>query len=345
MDYNQLEKMISTMSVSGYEMEQGKSVIKEMEQFCDQIDTDCSGNVMGSINKGADQKILLCAHMDEIGLVVSQILPSGMLKVMNAGGIRAAQFIGNHVRIQSENGFIHGVCVTNRDLLSKGDIKAKDLMIDIGVDSYEEACAMVQVGNPIVDDYDLKEIGKSRIAGRALDDRMGVYILLEALRKAKGQGCKSGVTLAATVGEETTMRGAYFASEKIKPKAALIVDVTYATDYPGSNPCESGDVKLGKGPVICMSSTVNKALNKQLIECAKILKMNIQYEVAPGRTFTDGDKVHFSNEGVPQVLVSIPLRYMHSSVEMADCKDIDDCIDLIAQFLMCWDQVECNPYK
>lgn len=344
MNYNELKSMIETTSVSGYEIELGKKIMKAMRVHCDKVSGDESGSVCAYLNPDNEKRLLMCAHMDEIGYVVSHIEENGLLRVINSGGVRAKLLLGSHVRIMHDDHVVHGVVCVNKDVLEKDKLAVSDLLVDIGVDTYKEAIEMVSPGDCLVEDIDLHHIGKNRIVGRALDDRMGVYILMEAMRKAKDAGCQSGVVLAATSGEETTCRGAYFVSEKCHPNAALIVDVTYATDYPGSNPASSGHVKLGGGPVLCHSSTVNKALQNAMQQCAEKCGIHLQYEVSPGRTFTDGDKVHFSNEGVSQVLVSIPLRYMHSSVEMASISDIDDCINLIYEFLMIWDSIDLNPY-
>ncbi len=345
MNYDNLEKIISTVSVSGYETTLGKKLMQIMDEYCDMVSGDESGSVCGYLNPHQERQLLMCAHMDEIGYVVSHIESNGMLKVMNAGGVRTKQILGSHVRIMNANGIVHGVVAVNKDILAKDKVNVDELLIDIGVDSYEEACNMVSVGDCFVEDVNLHRIGKDRIVGRALDDRLGVYILMEALRKAKANGCKNGVVCAATSGEETTGRGAYFVASKLHPSCSLIVDVTYATDYPNTNKATSGDVKLGCGPVLCHSSTVNKAMNETMLACAKKQNIQVQYETSPGRTFTDGDKVHFSNEGVSQVLVSIPLRYMHSSIEMASMSDVDDCINMIAEFIMMWDTITLNPYE
>lgn len=135
------------------------------------------------------------------------------------------------------------------------------------------------------------------------------------------------------VGEETTKSGAYWTSARIKPHLAIVVDVTYCSDYSGMNPAETGTVELGKGPVLCNSPIVVKKLNQKMEACAQKAGIPVQKEAASRLTCTDGDKIHFSNEGVPMVLVSIPLRYMHTPAEVADEKDVEGCIELIAEFL------------
>ena len=180
----------------------------------------------------------------------------------------------------------------------------------------------------------IRKMANGKFTARALDDRLGVYIIMEAMKRAKERGCKAGVYGASTTGEETTKTGAYWTSTRINPTMAIVVDVTYATDYKGMDPAETGTVLLGEGPVLCNSPIVVKALNTKMEECAKEAGIPVQREAASRLTYTDGDKIHFSNQGVPMVLVSIPLRYMHMPAEVADEKDVEGCIELIAQFLI-----------
>ena len=162
---------------------------------------------------------------------------------------------------------------------------------------------------------------------------------MEALRRAKEKGCKAGVYAASTVGEETTKNGAYWSSARIQPTLAVVVDVTYCTDYSGlSNPAEAGEVLLGGGPVLCNSPIVVKVLNDKMVECADRIGIQTQREAASNFSYTDGDKIHFSNQGVPMVLVSIPLRNMHTPGEVADMKDVEGCIELIAEFLCSYEK-------
>lgn len=207
-------------------------------------------------------------------------------------------------------------------------------MIDIGALSKENAEQYVALGDTVVLDSGMRELVNGRITSRALDDKIGVFIIMEALKRAKEKGCKTGVYAAATVGEETTKNGAYWSSARIQPTLAIVVDVTYCTDYSGlSNPAEAGDVLLGGGPVLCNSPIVAKALNDRMTECADRIGIKTQREAASRLSYTDADQIHFTNQGVPIVLVSIPLRNMHTPGEVADMKDVENCIELIAEFL------------
>ena len=321
--------MLDTMSVSGSEIGLQKKVIKEMTPYADEIRTDYTGNVICVLNPDADFKVLLTGHIDEIGLVVTHIQGNGLLKVAKAGGIRPGTYPGHQVVIGEKK--IPGVVIYNDAM--KGDIKDKDLIIDIGAKDAADARRYVEEGDPVhLNTYHLP-LQNDYLCARAIDDRGGAFIVLEALKKAKEMGCRIGVYAATTVGEETTMRGAHWAASGVKPNIAVAVDVTYAQDYPGTDPAESGDVKLGGGPVICNSSIANRKVNALLKTCAKENGIPYQLESFPGRTGTDADKMHQAGEGVVTALLSLPLRYMHSPSEVCHFSDIEHAINLLSAFL------------
>ena len=326
-----LFEMLDTMSVSGQEIALQKKVIQEMTPYAHEIRTDFTGNVVCVLNPEAPFKVLLAGHIDEIGLIVTHICGNGLLKVAKAGGIRVNTYPGHQVMIYHEGKQIPGVVALNDAM--KGDIKDKDLYIDIGAKDAEDARGYVEEGDPVhLNTYHLP-LQNDLLCARGIDDRGGAFIVLEALKKAKEMGCKIGVYAATTVGEETTMRGAYWAASKVKPDVAIAVDVTYAQDYPGTDPAESGDVKLGAGPVICNSSVANKKVNDLMKKCAKEKGIPYQIESFLGRTGTDADKMHQTGEGVVTALLSLPLRYMHSPGEVCHLSDIDHAINLLAAFL------------
>ncbi|MBR2132105.1 MAG: M20/M25/M40 family metallo-hydrolase [Oscillospiraceae bacterium] len=327
-----LYTLLDSMSVSGHEIELQKKVIAEMTPHCDKILTDYTGNVISVINPDAPFKVMLAGHIDEIGLIVTNIQSDGMIRVAKAGGIRAGVYPGHQVVIHGENGTVYGAVVHNK-AMTKGDLKDGDLIIDIGAKDADEARKYVQEGDPIHLNTYHQELLNGRLCARAIDDRGGAFIILEALKRAKERGCRIGVYAATTVGEETTMRGAHWAGSAVAPNVAIAVDVTYAQDYPGTDPNESGNVKLGRGPVICNSSIANKKVNDLLKICAKDKDIPYQVESFVGRTGTDADKIHFVGNGVVTALLSLPLRYMHSPAEVCDLSDIENSIELLAEFL------------
>ncbi len=328
-----LMNLLSSISVSGYEEPVQEVVEAEMKNYADEIRRDEMQNVTCILNPDSDVRIMLSAHADEIGLMISNIREDGRLQVIDRGGIVPATYPGRQVRIKTKNGEVYGVVEAYRSLFKDENLGTKQFLIDIGAKDKEDALNYVSLGDPIVPDTPIRKLANGKFTARALDDRLGVYIIMEALKRAKELGCKVGIYAASTTGEETTKTGAYWTSARIQPTMAIVVDVTYTSDCSGMDPAEMGTVCLGEGPVLCNSPIVVKALNEKMEECAKKAGISVQREAASRLSYTDGDQIHFSNQGVPMVLVSIPLRYMHMPAEVADEKDVEGCIELIAQFL------------
>ncbi len=328
-----LTNLLSSISVSGYEEPVQEVVEAEMKNYADEIRRDEMQNLTCVLNPDSDVRIMLSAHADEIGLMISNIREDGRLQVIDRGGIVPATYPGRQVRIKTKNGEVYGVVEAYRSLFKDENLGTKQFLIDIGAKDKEDALNYVSLGDPIVPDTPIRKLANGKFTARALDDRLGVYIIMEALKRAKELGCKVGIYAASTTGEETTKTGAYWTSARIQPTMAIVVDVTYTSDCSGMDPAEMGTVCLGDGPVLCNSPIVVKALNEKMEECAKKAGISVQREAASRLSYTDGDQIHFSNQGVPMVLVSIPLRYMHMPAEVADEKDVEGCVELIAQFL------------
>ena len=263
----------------------------------------------------------------------------------NIGGIYATTYPGHKVRISTKNGIVYGAVVNTRELCKKEDLKASDLTIDIGAVDKEDALKAVSLGDTVNFDTDVRELLNGRITARAMDDRVGAYIVMEALTIAKRKGVSIGVYAASTTGEETTGNGAYFTASRVRPNIAIAVDVTYTSDYAGIDAGLTGDISVGKGPVLCNNPSIHKKVNEKLLEAAEKLHMSVQIEAANGRTGTDGDIMHRTGLGVPFALVSIPLRYMHCPDEVGSLKDIQDCAELLAQFLCdCTENMNLKPF-
>lgn len=328
-----LYEMLTTPSVSGNEIALEKKIYDYMKPYADEVRTDEIGDVIAVLNPESPCRVLLCGHADEIGLMVTAVTEKGMLKVTKIGGIYPSTYLGQKVRIMTENGIIYGSVVTTRELSKKEELKPEDLTIDIGALDKQDALKHVSLGDTITFDTDYRELLNDCINGRALDDRTGAFIVMEAIRRAKEKGCRVGAYGAATVGEETTTNGAYFVAERVKPTLAIAVDVTYTSDYPGTDEASTGDVRVGGGPVLVNNPACHKKLLKLLRKAAEKCGIQVQTEAANGRTYTDGDTIHKSGQGVPVTLVSIPLRYMHTPAELGSLKDMENCIELLAEFL------------
>lgn len=336
--------LLDNMSVTGYEIELQKKLIEHMTPHCDKIITDYTGNVICAINPDAPFKVMLAGHIDEIGLVVTNIQGNGYIRVTRAGGARPYCYPGNQMVIYGENGPIYGTVVCN-EAVSK-EPKVSDIAIDIGAKDAEEAGKYVAVGDPVHVRTFRTELLGNLLCSRAIDDKGGVFIVMEALKRARERGCKIGVYAAATVGEEGTGRGAHWAGLGIDPNVAIAVDVTFAQDYPGGDPNSSGDIKLGAGPVICHSSLANKKINKLLMTCAKYKEIPYQAETFPGRTSTDADTLHLTCNGISTALLSLPLRYMHTPTEVCSLDDVENSINLLAEFLCRIDEnTDIDPFK
>ncbi len=333
-----LETILNTASVSGCEETNQKLALEYLRDIAEEQKCDAVGNAYSLIHRDATCSVMLSAHMDEIGFRIVQINDDGMIKVQEAGGVYPALYAGAPMQIihETEDGIVcvPACCTFSDELLKNSDVKDRDLVLDIGASSREEAERVVSVGDPVCADTHARELLNGRITSRALDDKAGVYVILEAARKAIGKGTSCGIIAHTSVGEESSGRGAWFAGTLMKPSCCIAVDVTWANDCPGGDPAKNGDVRLGKGPVLCMSGMVNKKMNALLKKTAAECGIPVQYETAGGRTYTDGDVLTMTGNGIPMALVSIPLRYMHSSVEAADLKDIEQCIELIAEFLL-----------
>ena len=340
-----LMDMLKTASPSGNEIALQKKVIEYTQGFADQVDTDVTGNVYAKYLSGGKKKVLLCGHIDEIALMVVNFTSEGCLKVIRSGGVRVPTYFGQKVRILTKNGIVYGAVGVSSDLLKNKEVSVDDLWINIGATSKEEAMSIVSHGDYVILDTDVQYLLNDCITARAMDDRIGAFIVIEAMKKAKEMQAKVDVVAVTTVGEESSGRGAFYAGVTEKPDCAIIVDVTYASDGIGAGQVY-GDICLNEGPVLCHGSTINRKLNDWLEETGKKYNINIQWEGTGGATYTDGDVIHKTGVGVPFALVSIPLRYMHSPSEVGSLKDIQDCIDLIANFLVGLDaDFDLNPYK
>ena len=327
-----LYEMLETGSVSGNETELEKKIYDYMKDKADLVTVDELGNVTAVLNPDSPFKVLAAGHADEIGLMVSAVGSDGTLMVTEIGGIYATTYPGHKVRIYTKNGILYGAVANSRDIAKNTGLKDSDLRIDIGAKDREDALRHVSLGDTVTFDTGVRELLNGLITGRALDDRIGAFIVMEALAEAKKKGASVGCCAVATTGEETTGNGAYFTASRVKPDIAIAVDVTYTSDNCGISEALIGDVAVGRGPVLCNNPSIHKKVNSLLRDCAGRLDMAVQTEAANGRTGTDGDTMHLTGAGVPFALISIPLRYMHNPDEVGSLKDIQECIDLLAEF-------------
>lgn len=330
-----LQELLQTPSPSSNEVAIQKKWINYVINFADEIRTDNAGNAIGILNPEASFKVLLAGHCDEIALVINRIDGNGFLHFDKMGGINPKAAVGMKVTVLGFQKTVTGVIGVNAQHHGglKDDFGLEDLFIDAGYKTKEEAEEHVQIGDLAVYKTEPEILQDRYIAGRGLDNRTGAFIVAEVLKRLSEKGCNVGVYAASTVNEETNMGGAYFAAAGIDPTMAIACDVTFATDYPGVNKNKHGDVRLEGGPVLAKGAPIHMKINQLLEKAAKKLELHVQYELTPRMTGTDADRMRLTGRGIPVSLVSLPLRYMHSPVETASFKDIDEEIELLVTMI------------
>lgn len=331
-----LEKLISTPSPSGNEVEIQKLWIDYVKDFAHKIETDVIGNVMASVNPDKPFKVMLAGHCDEIAYMVNYIDSNGYIYVAKAGGINPKLALGNKVRILTKTGVLKGVIGVKAEHQggAKDKIEAKDIFIDCGANTKDDIKDIVSIGDYVIYDVDYEYMLNNTLVGRGLDNRTGAFIVAEVLRRVSDKNPNVAVYAVSTVNEETNMGGAYFAASHIMPTMGIACDVSFATDYPGIDPTESGCCTLSKGPILSKGAPISTKINEILEKAAIDNNIPVQYELTPRSTGTDADKIRLTNKGVPVALVSLPLRYMHAPCETASLIDIEYEIELLVQAIL-----------
>ncbi len=276
----------------------------------------------------------MVGHIDEIGLIVTHIDEKGFLYFTSIGGWDPQILVGQRVEVQGKAGPVPGVVGRKPIHLLDPDqrkkvVEIKGLHIDIGAADRDEAAELIRVGDPAVIAAEPVSVAGGRLVSRAMDNRLGAYVALEALRRCHERGSITGSFAAvAAVQEEVGLFGARTAAFEVRPDIAIAVDVTHATDAPGIDEKEVGSHPFGSGPVIGRGSTLSPKVFELLVEAAE--EAGIEHTIgASGRgTSTDADAIQISRSGIPTGLVSIPLRYMHSPVEMVDLDDLEATVEL-----------------
>ncbi|TDT70547.1 endoglucanase [Hypnocyclicus thermotrophus] len=330
-----LLEILKTESPSGYEVELQKKWLNYVKKFV-KVRYDNIGNAYGIVNEKAKFKILLAGHADEIAFMVRKIDENGYIYFTKLGGINVKAAIGMRIIINGYMGEkIVGVVGVNAE--HHGGVKEKleieDIYLDCGFEDKQEANKYVQIGDLAVYDTQPLLLRNNRITSKALDNKTGSFIVAEVLKRLSKEKINVAVYGVSTVNEETNMGGAYFAASQINPDMAIACDVTFATDYPDSDPNKYGDIKIDKGPVLAKGAPINFKINNFLEETANKFNINLQYELTPRATGTDADRIRLTGKGVPIALVSLPIRYMHSPVELASLKDIQEEINLLVEMI------------
>jgi endoglucanase len=335
--YDFLKAIEETPSVSGYEQPVARLVRKRMGKFADEITTDVHGNVTVCLNPKGSPRVMLAGHMDQIGFLVNHIADAGFIHVVSVGGIDNAVLPGSRVTVHTKKGPVEGVIGRKAIHLMKpeerngGKIELADLAVDIGAKDKKEAQSHVEIGDPISFQLGLTKLLNDRIVSPALDNKVGTFVVMEALRLCSEAKLNCALYAVATVQEEIGLRGARTSCYGIDPLVGIAVDVTHASDYASIDKRVAGDVQIGKGPVIDLGANINPILSDLMIDTAKKKKIDYQLGAAPGATGTDANAMQISRAGVAAGLVSIPNRYMHTQVELCSLNDLENAAILIAE--------------
>jgi endoglucanase len=331
-----LKRLLTAPGPAGNEVRPARLWREEAQTFADEVYTDIRGSSLAVLNGGAP-RLLLSGHIDEIGVILTYIDDDGFCYFAGVGGWDPQVLIGQRIRLLGHEGDIIGVIGKKAIHLMKPEERSKastveDLWIDIGVRNRAEALERVRVGTTGVIDSALHEFPNGRLVSRSIDNRIGAYTVLEALRLLAAERPPATVAAAAPVQEEINHAGAYTTTYRFEPQAAIIVDVTHATDFPNSDKKLRGEAKLGGGPALARGSVNSPVVVDMLMEAAA--RENIPYTVKahPDRSATDADVMHYSRLGVACAVVSIPNRYMHSPNEMIQLSDVQQAARLIAAF-------------
>lgn len=328
------KELLSVPGITGYESNSAEFVCEKLKKYCSDARVTKANCVLGTIlSKNADASmIMLEAHLDRIGLIVSGVDENGFVSFKTLGGVDERILPACEVCILGKEEVFGIIGAKPPHLMAKAEkkegLKVEDMLIDTGLG--EEVRELISVGDPIMLKGDFCELMNNRIASAALDNRLSVAAVFAVLEQLKGKELPYNICIAFTSGEEQGLQGAYTIVNKCQPDLAIVVDVTY-----GETPdaCDSDTFSLGSGVAICRGPNVHYEITKKVMNIAKEKNIPYEIEVAPGSTGTNAWAIQTSGSGVPCVVISIPLRYMHTSVETADLNDAQCVCNLICEVI------------
>jgi putative aminopeptidase FrvX len=334
--------LLNTPSPTGFEIEGQRKWASYLRNHADQVDNDAYGSAWATLqgSSATAPRIMLEAHADEIGYMVKHITDDGFLYVDRVGGSDVATARGRRVTILGDNGPLRGVianiAIHIRDRENEKVPQAHELFIDLGFKTAKEvAKAGIRPGHPMVYSESAEELPGGQLIGRALDNRIGGFIISQVIAELAAKKKRPTATTLAVnaVQEEIGGNGAMMVAHRLMPDVAIVLDVTHATDTPGTDAKKHGKVTLGGGPTLTHGSANHPNVVKRLMQVAGKAGIELQHESSSRYTGTDTDVIFVQREGIPSALVSLPLRYMHSVVEMCDLKDVRKVIDLLVAFV------------
>jgi putative aminopeptidase FrvX len=332
-----LKRLLDAPGPSGFESAAAKVWRDEARSFA-KVSGDVAGNSVAVINGTGAPTIMLAGHIDEIGVIVSYVDEEGFVYIAPIGGWDPQVFVGHRIRFLGKAGDVYGVVGKKPIHLLKPEerekaVKLTDLWVDVGTTSREQTQALLDVGDPGVIDARALDMPNGRLVSRAIDDRIGAFVVLEALRRYAASPGEARVEAVATTQEEIGFHGggALIAASKVNPAMAIAVDVTHASDHPTAEKKELGEHSLGGGPVLARGSVISPVVFSLLRDAAARLEISYSIQAAGRDTNTDADFIHIAREGIAVGLVSIPNRYMHSPNEMVSFEDLDRAAALLAE--------------
>lgn len=333
-----LKEMITTPSPSGFEENIQKLCKRYVSPFVDKVYKDVHGNQYAVRNPDAELRVMLAGHVDEIALMVNDIDDKGFLGIVPIGGVDPSVLDGQRVVVHGAGGPVPGIVGRTAIHLTEPEergkpLKMHQLWIDIGAKDRKDAEKLVAVSDPITLDAGFLELRDNKVVARAFDDRVGAFVVLEAMRLVADRKLRCAVYCVTTVQEEIGLRGAVTSAYGCKPHVGVAVDVDHATDYPGMDPRRHGRVAINGGPTIARGANINPVVWRQLTDIAKKKKIPWQTSAAPRGTGTDANAMQLSRGGVATGLIGIPNRYMHSPVEVVSLTDVEHAARLIAEWL------------
>jgi putative aminopeptidase FrvX len=334
-----LKRLLDTPGPSGFEGAPARVWRAEASTFAAQVRADVVGNSLATVEgDGTGPTILLAGHIDEIGVIITHIDDKGFVYIEPIGGWDPQVLVAQRIRFLGRGGDVYGVIGKKPIHLMKPDEREKaskitDLWVDIGATSKAEAQEQLEVGDAGVIDARTLELPNHRIVSRSIDDRIGAFVVLEALRRYAANPGAARVVAAATAQEEIGYSGggARVAAQSVEAVMAIAVDVTFATDHPGMKKEELGEHTIGGGPVLTRGSVTSPVTYRLLADTARELEIPFSIHAAGRSTSTDADAMQLARTGVATGLVSIPNRYMHSPNEMVSLEDLDRAATLIAE--------------
>ncbi len=329
--------IVNAPSPSGYEYRAAEVYRRYTREFADEVTTDVMGNVIASLNPSGRPRVMFAGHMDEIGFLVRYISEEGFLYFGPIGGHDAVIPVGQRVYVHTASGPIPGVIGRKPIHLLEEDERNKapklhELWVDIGAGSRTEAEEKVRIGDPITFAVEFTPLMNGFATARGFDNKMGSFVVAEALRLLSENRPTAAVFAVATVQEEIGLRGARTSAYGIDPQVGIAVDVTHASDYPGVDKKRVGEIVPGKGPVICRGANINPRVFELLVQTAQEEGIPYQIEAIGGGTGTDANVMQINRAGMATGLVSVALRYMHTPCELLALDDVENAARLLSAF-------------